>query len=1229
MAKNNFDPNSFFNSFQDWIENQQYQRRKTPDNSHLKPENVQKEIDKITSENENKLSEALKHIENTSIKISQEISEWKKNGGKDSYRAAKVSDYEQKLQQANVPSDEITKLVKLFEENLKKEQDIKEELLNHLGTQGESLQSSTTSRTQSEIDNLKNQNKKDAWNTLSGGMSGKVEKGGQDVSAFGSALKEIAGENSFLGKIGGKFEGLGEATQGMSGKIGMAAKMFTMVAQVVTSALNMIEQSIKISQEENENNFNLITKKREMEAQMAMAELENQTTLFGAKAKAETQYLTSITLSGLAKYKGALESKMMSFTDITGSAYKALDTEISNKYALKKAEAEKRYELGNGDGNSKYEILAEKMAVKLSQTKDVISAEQEVAQIEHDRKANQLKYKKLQLFTGDSATYALAGAAVGSLIPGLGTMAGAAIGEGIAMVKNAAISLAAANEDYYKQLQEHSKKYDAQNAKIRQNFVNAGQEAVSSLAEVGVESAKSITNAKLEAEEAEEKAYANLSQSTDKKWEVAEHQANEMGISFGYVGEQLDNFKKQMFMTQISVSKFGKKMEDVLKMQDNYSSTTGRNVQLSTQDFNSAFAMGTFWGDDVVSQLDAGMEIFNQDVETSNHMFFKMHEEVSKMGLSSKKFGKDLVANLKLAEKYNFKNGVQGLMNMSKWAQNMRFNVSSMDGMLDKVQTGGLEGIIKQAAELQVLGGNFAMGADPFAMAYESIMDPESYAKRMNSMLAGQGYMKEDGSVGFGTTSVQLMRQYAESTGQDYKDVLNQARQQVKIGAIQSQLNPSMNFSEDQQAMIANKAQYKDGQWMVNLGNKKDEQGNDILTNVNDITPEDLQLLIDNSGKTLEETAAESLSMQQKQAAIQEAMNSTLMNAYDFIKEEHEKRIANVITDFFGNAAEYQMKVYGYMAAATEAQKKLSSFYNNTTPEDIASKGLGNVNTTLGEIKTQLVSIIDAIGAKYNITGGELDSVGGSNSLLTIKQLMDKNGGFDKAITKIQNDGDKEWYDGGVIEELMNALRADPQALLKVKDKKLKKELATLIYAWDDSGSTTDFDYQKNSDLILLMSEALGGTKGVTYNGKTYRFNSGDNTGGIRNMNDGIVYQNGNLARIDDQDQVLAAKNGGPIDKMLDIVAKPLPYDGFVRESFTNTNGGGNGKIEIPPIQININGSIQLNGTGGSIDITQQLSNDPNFIRSISQIISMEVEKKVNGGRVISPLNRNLSWNGY
>ena len=143
-------------------------------------------------------------------------------------------------------------------------------------------------------------------------------------------------------------------------------------------------------------------------------------------------------------------------------------------------------------------------------------------------------------------------------------------------------------------------------------------------------------------------------------------------------------------------------------------------------------------------------------------------------------------------------------------------------------------------------------------------------------------------------------------------------------------------------------------------------------------------------------------------------------------------------------------------------------------------------------------------------------------------------------------------------------------------------------------------------------------------------------------INDGYITQNGQTTKIDNNDQVLAAKKDGPIDKMLDTVSsisspdtlsspvspRPMSYNSQVMESphRSQSQKTDNGKLEVAPIQININGSIKVNGNGGSTDITRELTNNPEFVRSIAQIISIEVEKKVQGGRVVDPINRGLVY---
>ena len=132
---------------------------------------------------------------------------------------------------------------------------------------------------------------------------------------------------------------------------------------------------------------------------------------------------------------------------------------------------------------------------------------------------------------------------------------------------------------------------------------------------------------------------------------------------------------------------------------------------------------------------------------------------------------------------------------------------------------------------------------------------------------------------------------------------------------------------------------------------------------------------------------------------------------------------------------------------------------------------------------------------------------------------------------------------------------------------------------------------------------------------------------GITDIKDGVISQNGTVVKIDNQDQILAAKEGGPVDKIFDtfktepsVSPIPMPYDTYVKENPYTVNTNNGDKIEVAPIEIRLSGNIQLSGGNGTVDITQQITNDPNFIRELSQMISKQFERQINGGRVSNAL---------
>ena len=369
----------------------------------------------------------------------------------------------------------------------------------------------------------------------------------------------------------------------------------------------------------------------------------------------------------------------------------------------------------------------------------------------------------------------------------------------------------------------------------------------------------------------------------------------------GLTVEQTQVFEKRMLANGEAFSKFGKTIEDALKIQNAVTEQSGRAVKFSNEDFTKSFAVGRLVGEDTLTQFQSMMNIFNTSVSSSTDIMYDMYKYANKMGLSQQKLTKSVLSNMKLANKYDFKNGTRGFIELAKWAENARMNLSSFGSAIEKVQSGGLEGIIKQGAGLQVLGGNFAMGADPLAMFYEASSDQEAYAKRIQGMLKGYGsFNRQTGETTFSGLENYMLRAASEQLGmpvEDIKDMIRGARQKEYVKA---QMGSSKLSKENQEA-VANIAQYdqKSKKWYVNTINGGTK-------NVSDMTNEDMAKILSNNKEENAEKYA-----QQTYSAVEKIQNTTLeinskmgvLSSENFF-ENVNRNIATTISAFKKNMDE-------------------------------------------------------------------------------------------------------------------------------------------------------------------------------------------------------------------------------------------------------------------------------------------------------------------------------------
>jgi hypothetical protein len=96
-------------------------------------------------------------------------------------------------------------------------------------------------------------------------------------------------------------------------------------------------------------------------------------------------------------------------------------------------------------------------------------------------------------------------------------------------------------------------------------------------------------------------------------------------------------------------------------------------------------------------------------------------------------------------QRYTFRGGVQAMAQMAQYSEKFKMDMGSA---LDSAAAArNLENAVDMAAQLQVLGGEFAK-TDPFQMLFLARNDPEQYAKKLNEMTKGVATFRKmaDGS---------------------------------------------------------------------------------------------------------------------------------------------------------------------------------------------------------------------------------------------------------------------------------------------------------------------------------------------------------------------------------------------------------------------------------------------------------------------------------------------------
>ena len=598
------------------------------------------------------------------------------------------------------------------------------------------------------------------------------------------------------------------------------------------------------------------------------------------------------------------------------------------------------------------------------------------------------------------------------------------------------------------------------------------------------------------------------------------------GLTMGFSGE---GFTKYMQNMQSKLSEtFDITAEQASQMLSSYADTSGRMLLFTSDNFNQMEAVARSFGttSSEIAGIMGEMNIFNVSIEDGTNMMDEMHDTLSKMGLTTSKFSKELANNLKLAQKYNFKGGVENMMKLAAWAEKTRFNLQNATTFAEKMMSNNITEVLETTANLQVLGGNVGLYADPMAMMWEAGNDMEAFAKRQSAMFADISgtFDASTGTTTFSEFEFRKARAIAEKMGINYEDILNQARESNKMARINNVL-AGYNLEEEDKIGIGKRALWdnKNKQWVVNTLN-----GQMTVHQIAKLSQQEREriLLPDNEQDAILDTAKNTRALVEIETATLNMTKAMALNSLWGKVKSSSQKLTQKQKEFNLNSHIWKLMGDSIEGQTDASVRQMTELMNEAAKNpDLVVSYYDYVENELGKQTALQQTEIALLGMMAKKDG--VENISGALHLYT-KQLTD--------------------------------------ADLSNEERENLENLYTPILS--QIGLNDGYGYT-NGGLITSAK--------------------------VTPINDGT----GSLVKTHPNDQFLAAKSGGPIDKLFDIVSNII-----------NNDKSGNNKGVL---NIELSGNINLQDGNNKVNLVEIIKKDPVTAREFTRLIIKNMDSSNNG----------------
>lgn len=298
-------------------------------------------------------------------------------------------------------------------------------------------------------------------------------------------------------------------------------------------------------------------------------------------------------------------------------------------------------------------------------------------------------------------------------------------------------------------------------------------------------------------------------------------------LNLGMSGAKAELMRSSFEQSAGHVMRMGGNLEDIQTIMQGYADETGRASVLSASMVESIVAIGRGTGVGVAEATRLGAQFESMGLNANNTMKYVQGvvDTSERMGVNTTKVLKNVSDNFKRLNTYTFQQGVKGFAQMAMYAEKFHMDMNQALNAADVAKS--LEGAVDLAANLQVMGGEFAK-TDPFEMLFLSRNDPAKFTEKIADMTKGVVTFRKmsDGSFQkfISPADRDRMASVEKSLGMQAGELTKIAERQAEIQKLRV-ATKGMGLTSEQQDLIegASKFNAETGKFEVLIAGRMQE----------------------------------------------------------------------------------------------------------------------------------------------------------------------------------------------------------------------------------------------------------------------------------------------------------------------------------------------------------------------------------------------------------------------